>query len=394
MTVNKPEQLEQMLKIKTGRRRFTLGMPRSLSRAFGLTMLTPEGVSMLVSQGIEVKIEKGAGSVIHYDDERYAQSGAEITNRAEAFACDVVLYPAPLSVNEILTLRPHSVVLTLFEAVPRNPESVNFLLGRRITVLALNEVLDDRGNRPVADILGEVSGRAAIVLASSFLSDIRSGKGLLLGGVAGVNPCEVVILGTGMAALAAARSAIGLGGMVRLFDSDPYCLRKAITELGPAVIGSALHPRVLGNALRSADVVVATSLTRGFAIDDTVIESMKKGVVIFDLNDHDGISGVFPTLKCVDAAESVAGGTEAGSTICFTNAACAVPRTAAMAMTNDIVPIIDRIFGSGAGLQAALKIDAGLRNSAVFFRGRIVNRRIGDLLGVKTLDINLLLSFS
>lgn len=349
---------------------------------------------MLVSQGIEVMAEKGIGDAIHYEDGRYSRSGANIVSRTEALGCDVVLYAGHLTPEEAMLLKPHAVLLTLMNNCPLRAATAQVLLGRRITVMALNEIRDRRGNRPVTDILGEVGGRAAIATATALLADPGVGKGILLGGVAGVNPCEVVVLGTGMAALAAARSAIGLGGMVRLFDSDAYSLRAAMAELGPAVIGSALHPVVLGHALGSADVVVATALNRRFSIDESVLDSMKKGVVIFDLNDHDGISGVFPTLRCVDVKDAVSRNTAPGSNLCLINAAGAVPRTAAMALTNDIVPIIDRMFGSGTGLMNALKTDVGLRVAVVCFRGRVVSQAAADSLGVKAVDINLMLSFS
>ena len=230
--------------------------------------------------------------------------------------------------------------------------------------------------------------------AQEHLSYLGGGKGVLLSGVAGVNPCEITILGTGMAALAAARSAIGLGGMVRLFDSDPSCLRTAIAELGPAVIGSALHPTVLGHALAAADVVIATRISRHFTIDDSVIDNMKRGVIIIDLNHREGISGVFPTLQCLDIRAALERNTEPGRNVCLINPTGTVPRTAAMAMTNDIVPIIDRIFGSGRGLMNVLKTDEGLRASTVLFLGRVVNREVADSLMTKWIDINLLLSFS
>ena len=390
----KPEQLEQLFKTIDERRRFTLGIPNTEGTDCPLTLLTPEGVSMLVSQGIEVKIEKGAGQSIHYPDNRYSRSGAEISSRVETLRCDVVLYAGRLTPDEAALLKPHGVLLTLLLNLPLHAETVQVLLNRRITVMALDRIRDHRGLYPLADILGEVSGRAAITTATSFMADPIVGKGILLGGVAGVNPCEVTILGTGMSALAAARSAIGLGGMVRLFDSDPYCLRTAMAELGPAVIGSALHPIVLGHALASADIIIATRVSRRFAIDDSVLDSMKQGVIIIDLDHHNGLSGTFPTLKCVDVTTAIAQKVEPSRNVCLINPVGTVPRTAAMALTNDIVPVIDRIFGSGRGLMNVLKTDGGLRASTVLFRGRVVNREIADRLSVKWIDINLLLSFS
>lgn len=390
-----PEQLEQLFKTIDSRRRFTLGVPRPREgKDLPLTLLTPEGVSILVSQGIAVKVEKGVGHNVHYDDARYSRSGAEIVSRKEALMADVVVYAGQILPDEARVMLPNCVLLTLMSKRPPFAETVRTLLARKITVLALDKVRDHRGLYPLADILGEVSGRAAIAAATSFMSNPSIGKGILAGGVAGVNPCEVVILGTGMAALAAARSVIGLGGMVRLFDSDPYCLRAATSELGPAVIGSALHPAVLGHALASADIVVATRIARHFSIDSSIMERMKKGVIIFDLDDRDGFSAIFPSLKCINVTAAFADNIEPTSNICLINPAGTVPRTAAMAATNDLIPVIERLFGSGRGLMNVLKTDAGLRSATVLFCGHIVNRELAAKMACKWIDIGILLSFS
>ncbi|MBD5170820.1 MAG: hypothetical protein HDT07_02280 [Bacteroidales bacterium] len=393
-----PEILEQLTRIKNGRRAYTVGIPAPRLPEERRMPLTPEGASILVSDGYHVKIERNAGLPIHYDDPRYAHSGAELVTRSETLEADIVIYLGVLTTAEALRLRPGILLLTLHESAAQSTETLAILLQRQITVLALNLVADHRGNRPIADILGEIDGRAAIAISSSLLADAEHGKGILLGGVAGVNPAEVLILGSGMAALAAARSAIGLGGIVRLFDSDPYSLRDAMGELGPAIIGSALHPRVLGRALSTADIVVATSLSSPFSVADSVIDEMKRGVVIFDLTARAGISAVFPTLRCIDLATATAVQDKPMDSnsprACYINAAGAVPRTTAMALTNELIPLIGRLVGRGQGLENALKIDSGLRPGIITYRGRVVNPRLAERLGLKVIDINLLLSFS
>lgn len=391
--ISRPEQMEQLFRVAEAKRRFSLGLPSLRSAVCPGVLLTPEGVSMLASQGIEVRVEKGMGMPIRYDDERYARAGAAIVDGAETWTADVVLYPDYPNAEQAHRMKPHSILMMLKNNRNISVETARTFMERRITVIALDAVTDHRRMHPVSDILGEVSGRAAVMAATSFLA-ASNGKGILLGGIAGVNPSETVILGTGMSALAAARSTIGLGGLVRMFDSDPYCLRTAIAELGAAVIGSALHPTVLGHALKSADVVIATRLGRGFAMDSSVLESMKKGVVILDLDDHNGISGVFPTLECIDVAAALAAGIAPGNNICFVNPGGTVQRTAAMAMTNDIIPIVDRLFGTGRGLINVLKTDPGLRMAVLFFGGKSVNREISERIGARCVDINLMLSFS
>lgn len=349
---------------------------------------------MLSMLDIEVCIETNVGEAINYSNERYASAGAKIVSRAETLRCDIVIYPGMLHAKEAMLMKRRSILLTLMRNRQVNAETAQVLLHNFTTVIALDFVRDSHGKFPLADILGEVSGRAAITMASSYLSTAAGGKGILLGGVAGVNPCEVVILGTGMSALAAARSAIGLGAMVRLFDNDQYCLRTATAELGPAVIGSTLHPMVLGHALLSADIVVATRLNRPFSFEASMIDNMKQGAVIVDLNDHNGRSNVFPELRCVDVSKSFLDIDIVSSRVCFINPGNAVPRTAAMAATNDIIPVFDRLFGTGTGLMNVFKSDAGLRNAIVMFSGRIVHPAVAGQLGVKSVDINLMLSFS
>lgn len=392
--MEQPVQLEQMLKIKASQKRFTLGLPSPQNDRRPLVLITPEGVSMLAAHGIDVRIEKGLGDSIHYDDMRYSRAGATVVNRSEAFRCDVVVYAGRMTPDEASCMQPQSILLTMIHNRPPLADTVRTFVQRRITVVALDRVRDFRGKYPLADIMGEVSGRAAVIVAASIMADPSFGKGILPGGVAGVNPCEVVILGTGMAALAAARSSIGLGGMVRLFDSDPYCLRTAMAELGPAVIGSALHPVVLGHALAAADVIIATRLQRGFAVDESVLDSMKAGVIIIDVDDHDGISKSFPSLRCVDVTDFRNRGLEPGRNLCLTNPVGAVPRTTSMALTNDVLPIIERLFTAGRGLTNVLKTDAGLRNAVLVYQGRVVNREMAENVSVKYIDISLLLSFS
>lgn len=392
-----PEILEQLTAVRKGRRSCTIGVPAPRLPDERRVPLTPEGASILVSDGYDVKVERGAGLPIHYDDDRYAKAGATIATRSETLEADVIIYLGVLNPPEASRLKTGALLITLYDPASQSAETLSILLQRRVTLLALNLVTDNRGNHPVADILGEIDGRAAIAISSSLLADADHGKGILLGGVAGVNPSEVLILGSGMAALAAARSAIGLGGVVRLFDSDPYSLRDALSELGPAIIGSALHPKVLGRALSTADIVVATTINSPFAISDSVIDEMKSGVVIFDLTARAGISSVFPSLRCIDltAVSSRADNqTNSSPQACYINAAGAVPRTTAMAITNELIPLMSRIMRTGNGILNALKIDGGLRDGIVLFRGRVVHQHTAETFRVKAIDINLLLSLS
>lgn len=377
----------------TGRRSVSVGVPASVSAAERRYPLTPEGAALLIERGYAVKIESGAAACINYTDMQYTRAGAQIVKRDEALRCDIVLHPAPLSAADARKLHRGALLLTLLHADAQDSMALRAVLDKGVVAIALDLITDARGNRPFADILAEIDGRAAIAIASSLLADPSMGKGILIGGVAGVVPCEVTVIGSGIAAIAAARSALGLGAVVRMFDNDVYRLRDAMRELGPGVIGSALHPHVLDGALRSADIVLVSPMSVPCAIGSDMVDCMKKGVISFDLT-H-GAEPAFPSLPTVDlAAASPRDNDSVGrSRVCYVNAGNAVPRTAAMALSNTLLTLFADIAACD-GLTNAIKIMPGLRGAVYAYLGRPVNRRIASVVGQRYVDINFFLQFS
>lgn len=383
---------EQPTATATSRRSITIGLPKGNSQAERRFPLTPEAAEMLVERGYTIKLQHEAASGIHYTDGNYSRCGVQIVERDEALHCDIVLHLAPLSPSEIRKMRRGALLLTLLHAERQTRESVNALLERGIMAIAIDLIKDERGNTPFADILSEVDGRAAIALASSLLADASNGKGILLGGVAGITPCETVILGSGIAALAAARSAAGAGALVRMFDNDVYRLRSASQEFGANLITSVIHPRVLLNALRSADVVIATDIMPVYAINAETVSEMKRGVIIFDLNHDNGAA--FPSLQTIDAATIYCDNRQSVHTrVCYNNLGNAVPRTAAMALSNTFLTLFDRIVECD-GINNTLKLLPGLQCAAYTFMGKVVNQRIARNIGIRHVDISLIISFS
>ena len=351
---------------------------------------------MLIERGFDIKMEEGASVDIHFGDDAYRRQGVEIVNRRRALGCDIVIHLPAISVEDAVDLKPGAVLLSLLHAEHQSAQAIRTLLQRHITAIALDLVRDSAGNRPFADILSEIDGRAAIAIASSLLADAVSGKGILLGGIAGISPCEVTIVGSGIAARAAARSALGLGAMVRMFDNDAYMLRDALHSLGQmGVIGSSLHPRVFANALRSADVVVVTPTRRPTEISASSIDEMKRGVIAFDLTNRHVGRRVFPTLRCVDLAMAHPSDCSPTSQAraCYVHAGSAVPRTAAMALSTTLLTFFDDIV-AGNGLPSALKYDRGLASAAYTFFGKAVNPLIAKIVGQRSIDITLFLQFS
>lgn len=388
-----PTPLEELLAVATAARSLSIGLPASESAAERRFALTPEAAGLLVARGFRVRMQAGAARPIHYADTAYVRQGVEVVERRDAMACDIVLHLPALTAADARLLRRGSMVLTLFHPESQDPAALHVLLERHVIAVALDLICDDGGHRPFADILHEIDGRAAMAMASSLLADSVHGKGILLGGIAGVVPCEVAIIGSDIAARAAARSAIGLGAMVRMFDDDVYSLREAVQELGAGITASALHPRVLEGALRTADVVIATPTRRRCTIGADRVESMKRGVVCFDLSC--GETPAFPSLPQVDLAMASPADTDPANPLrlCYINAGNAVARTAAMALSNTMLTMLADIITCD-GVANALKLKPGLRVAAYTFLGKPVNERIARLLGQRMTDINIFLQFS
>lgn len=387
-----PVPLEEPLCTSTAAHIATVGLPATRGNDAGSFPLTPEGAARLIARGFAVTMESGAADCIHYTDADYAACGVEIGGRAKALGCDIVVYLPTPTASDAALLKAGALLFTNMNLDNSAVPALRALLQRHAICVRLDNIADHRGRRPFADILSEVGGCAAITAAAAMLADSVGGKGILMGGVAGIVPCEVLVTGSSIAAIAAARTALGLGATVRMFDNDAYRLRSALRQLGQGVAGSALHPRVLINALRSADVVVATDIRPLHIISADVVAEMKAGVITFDLTA--GVRSVFPSMPKVDLGNaSAADNTMDGRRVCYVNPANAVPRTVAMALSNTFLTMITEIFTCD-GMTNALMLNRGLQNAALTFLGKPVNAEIGALVGLRAVDINLILQFS
>lgn len=391
--MNAPTPLEELVRSAVAPRQVSIGLPASPSGPELRFPFTPEAAAILVERGFSVRMESGAAVSIHYSDEAYARHGVEITDRAAALRSDIVVYLPAVSESDARGLKRGALLLGFVHINQQTPRAVKILLAKGVTAIALDRVGDSGGKHPFADILHEIDGRAAIAIASSLLADAVHGKGILLGGVAGVVPCEVTVIGADLSALSAARSVIGLGATVRLFDNDIYRLRDVAEAVGPGVIASAMHPRVLLSALKTADIVIACSLRRPFEIGADAVAEMKRGVLIFDL--AASVSPMFPSLPTVDLAVASPrdNAPDGRRRICYVNAGSAVPRTAAMALSNTLLNMFDDIIACDSAINA-LKLIPGLRQAAYTFLGKPVDPEIAAIAGARHVDINLLLQFS
>lgn len=380
---------EQLLGIKPGSRHLSIGLPAEHNGGEKRFPLTPEGVALLTREGFAVLIERGAGEGIKYSDLHYTEAGAQAVESGEVFRCDVVLKITPLNEEEAASIRPGGLLLTLLQPQYQSASVLKVLMQKRVTAVAIDRVVDDKGRYLFADILDEIDGRAAIVLASELLSNRSGGKGVLLGGVPGVAAAEVLIIGGGLAGRAAARAASGLGALVRIFDNDFYRLRATQLEVGPSVFTSNMHPHVLENAMRSADVVIGTEVPDRGRLGMNYVEMMKRGALLFDLCMDQG--GCFETSSCSEAPCDKVYEQCGVLHYCLSSVGSAVARTASMALSNLLVPLLMEL-NDPAMLYGHIKTDDRLRNAVYLFGGKLTHKELSLRLGLPYYDMALFMS--
>lgn len=389
-----PTPLEQLAEVAAPHRYITLGIPSPQGSGPRRFILTPEAIGMLSASGIEVRLESGAGQTIHYDDARYAASGARICDRRTVLGSDIVLHLPALPLADARMMRRGAMLLTLLNSDTADPRTIGELISRSVIALALDLVRDTSGNRPFADILSEVDALAAITLAAAALADPTSGKGILLGGIPGIVPCEVTVIGAGIPGRAAARAAIGTGATVRIFDNDIYALRETAASLPAHAIASILNPRVLTSALRTADIVVATVPAD---ISSDMVGAMKLGTIVYDLNPPR--RRAFPTVPTIDLATDpdrahpLTDSTGNPTRTCFLNPGATVSRTCAMGVSNAFVAMMrDILTCDGPG--NAIRLNPGMQGAVLTFMGRLTNASLARRSSLRYTDIHILVHLS
>jgi alanine dehydrogenase len=385
----KEEHLETTVKY----RKITIGIPSDNSDDEKRVAITPESVNLLVENGNEVIVQKGAGQGANYSDKDYSENGAIITDSpARVYSGDVVIKVAPFIEHETDYLKGNQTVISYLNVLKLSEETLGKLIRKKVTAIAFEKIKDANGVMPVIESMSEICGVTSILLASDYLSNHHGGKGVMLGGITGVTPTQVIIIGANTAGEYAARAAIGLGSEVMIFDSSLPKLRRFQNLLGMRLQTSVFHPQVLKKALRSADVLIGAieleDLKPWYYITEDMVMMMKKGAVIIDLSIDRG--GCIETTECRAMKDPVY---EKHGVIHFSawNLPSRVARTASIAFSNIFTPLLQNIADTGSVTQF-LKNDTGLRNGAYLYNGILTNETLGQKFGILSKDLDLLLS--
>jgi len=382
---------EEMLEVLKTKGDLFIGIPKETHFQEKRVCLTPDAVSALVSNGHRVMIESGAGEGANFKDKTYSDAGAEITrDTSKVFSCPIILKVEPPSEDEIEMINPQTLLISALQLKTQNKNYFKKLAAKRITALAFEFIKDEDGAFPAVRSLSEIAGTASVLIASELLSNVNGGNGLMFGNISGVPPIEIVIIGAGTVGEFAARSALGLGANVKVFDNSVTKLRCIQANLNRTIYTSTLQPKNLIKALKRCDVAIGAVRGKNRApivVTESMVSNMKSGAVIIDVSIDMG--GCFETSEVTNHDEP----TFAYNNVthyCVPNIPARYSRSASVSISNIFTPYLLKI-GEDGGIENAIRFDRGLKSGLYFYHGILTNKSVADWFNLDCSDVNLLI---
>lgn len=388
------ETLQETLDVKPKEARLFIGIPKEHLYQENRIPLTPEAVGVLVNNGHEVMIEYRAGEGAHYSDKDYSEAGARIAyDRKEVYQCDILIKSAPVSESELEYLKAGQTIISPIHVAVMKPEILKAMMDKRITALSFENLKDDSGHNPIVRSMSEIAGSAVMLIAGQYLSSANSGKGVLLGGISGIPPTKVIIIGAGIVGEYAARTALAMGASVKVFDNNIYRLKRMQNAIGQRMWTSVVEPKILAKQLKTCDVAVGALSSSGTArtpvvVSEEMVAAMRPGSVVVDVSiDH---GGCFDTSE-VTSHESPIFIKHGVIHYCVPNIPSGFARTASQAISNVLMPLLLEI-GQEGGLENLLWHKMNIRQGIYVFKGSLTNFHLSQIFDLKYTDLNLLIA--
>ncbi|HEX5002491.1 MAG TPA: alanine dehydrogenase [Bacteroidia bacterium] len=385
---------ESMLEIKLAHKELVIGIPRETSFQENRISLVPDSVALLVNNGHRVMVETNAGKNANFTDSDFSEAGALIAyTAAEVYkTCDIILKVASPSEEELDLMQEKQTLFSILQISMQPKEYVAKMRAKKITALAYEYLRDETDLLPVIQAMSEIVGSSSILIASEYLSNATSGKGELLGGITGIPPTEIVIIGAGTVGEYAAKTALGLGATVKVFDNNLYKLRRIQRNVGQKLYTSTIVPSILSKALRTADVAIgAIHAKEGrtpVIVTDEMVSDMRFGSVIIDVSIDQG--GCFETSEVTNHTNPVY--RKYGVIhYCVPNIASRVARTASNALSNIFTPILIDM-GEEGGLDPYLWSNKYVRSGIYLYKGTVTNKFVSEVCKLPFRDLNLLMA--
>lgn len=381
---------EEKLEISIRKSNLFMGIPKEVTFQEKRICLTPEAVNTLTNNGHRILMEAGAGMGANYSDKEYSEAGAEITTDTDkVFSCPILLKVEPPTSEEIGKMNDNTLLISAVQLKTREKIYLEALQKKKITAIGFEYIKESDGSYPLVKSLSEIAGSASIMIAAEIMGNHQSGKGLLLGNITGVAPTEVVILGAGTVAEHAAKTALGLGASVKVFDNSLTKLSRLQSQLRQRIFTSTIQDKLLLKALRRCDVAIGALKGKNrspIVVSQTMVEHMKPGSVIVDVCIDTG--GCFETSE-VTTHKNPTYTAHGVVHYCVPNIASRYSKTASQTISNILIPYLLEI-GEYGGIETAIRCNNGLRNGVYSYHGVLTNKKVADWFGLSSRDINLI----
>lgn len=387
------ETLEETLDIKPKGAQLHIGIPREVAFQENRIALTPDAVSVLVSNGHEVTIEHNAGEMAHFADRDYNEAGARIVyNREDVYKAPILVKSAPVIEEELPFLQYNQMIISPIHLSVLKAELLQKMMDKRITAISFENLKDDSGSYPIVRSMSEIAGSAVMLIAAQYLSSSNHGKGVLLGGISGIAPTKVIIIGAGIVGEYAARAALALGASVKVFDNSVYRLKRLQNNIGQRLWTSVVEPRMLAKQLKTCEVAVGALASETgrtpIVVTEEMVSSMRTGSVVIDVSIDRG--GCFETAE-ITTHENPIFLKYGVIHYCVPNIPSGFARTASQAISNVLMPLLLEA-GEEGGFEHLLWHQIHLRSGIYMFKGALTNFYLSERFGLKYTDLNLLIA--
>ena len=384
---------ESMLAVEDRYRSLFIGMPKESSFQENRIGLTPDAVKQLSDHGHRIWVEAGAGGPSKYSDHEYSEAGARIVySTDEVYEAEIILKIAPPTYDEIQYLRPGQTLISAIQFASLTSDYINALLRKKINAISFELLRDKSEAKPVVRAMSEIAGSTVMLIAAEYLSSSNDGKGVILGGITGVPPSKVVILGAGTVAEYAARAALGLGAEVKVFDNYIYKLRRLKHNIGTQIFTSTLDKAVLYNEIKQADVVIGALVSEEgrmpCLVEEGIVSQMNPGSIVIDVCIDQG--GCFETSEMTSHSRPIYRKYDIIH-YCVPNIASRVPRTATNALSNIFTPIFTEISKFG-GINETLFMNEHYRSGVYIYKGSLTNAHIAKKFGMRYKELGLMIA--
>jgi alanine dehydrogenase len=388
------ETLEETLDVKPKGTELLIGIPKETAFQENRIALTPESVGVLVSNGHKVVMEHKAGDGSKYSDINYSEAGAKIVyDKAEVYKAQLLVKSAPVVAEDLPLLQLNQTIISPIHQSAMKSEFLEKMMEKRITGLSFENLKDDSGNFPIVRSMSEIAGGAIMLIAGQYLGcATEEGKGVLLGGISGIPPTKVIIIGAGVVGEVATRTALALGASVKVFDNDVYRLKRLQNNLGVRVWTSVIEPKILAKQLKTCEVAVgAISSQFGrtpVVVTEEMVAAMRPGSVIIDVSIDRG--GCFETSEITSHKKPTFikhGVIHYG----VPNIPSGFARTASQAISNVLMPLLLEVSEEG-GIDEMVWHNFNLRNGIYLYKGHLTNFYLSQRFDLKFTDLNLLIA--